>query len=127
MKKRREVFLFLALAVFSGCSKTDWMSKIYMLKAENALSEAVMKKEKKVSYEQRVPYYARACENFRKAYDLNPEVFTLNRIEEAADACWRADDRETEDLFKEFEAEYSEKHPQEVEHGDSGVAMMEMG
>lgn len=121
------IFFVAGISVFQGCSKRDLMSKIYMLKAENALSEAALQKEKKVAYDDRVKYYQTACRNFRGAYDLNPDVFTLNRIESAADACWRAGDAENEEVFRIFEDEYSKKHPQEVEHGDSGVAMMEMG
>ncbi len=103
------------------------MSKYYMLKAENALSEAAIMKEKRAEYANRVPLYAKACSFFRQSYDTDNRVFTLNRIEEASDACWRAGDKENEELFKNFEEDYAKKHPQEFEHGDSGVAMMDMG
>lgn len=118
------VILMLASA---GCSSRDWLSKIYMMKAENALSEAAVLKEKKVDYSKRVSIYVQACKYFRESYETDPRVFTLNRIEEAADACWRAGDKENEDVFKSFEEEYAKKHPQEFEHGDSGVGMMDMG
>ncbi len=127
MSKARLALMISVLTLFTGCSRQDWLSKYYMFKAENAVSDAAIMKDRKVEYEKRVPLYASACRYFRQAYETDNRVFTLNRIEEASDSCWRANDRETEDLFKAFEEEYSKKHPQEVEHGDSGVGMMEMG
>lgn len=123
----RLLILILLTAAVSGCSGRDWKSKYYMLKAENALSEAAVLKEKKVEYAKRVPIYGKACIFFRKSYDTDNRVFTLNRIEEASDACWRSGNAENEEVFKNFEEEYAKKHPQEYEHGDSGVAMMDMG
>lgn len=120
------LFSVLLLAV-SGCSKQDIMAKFQVFRAEEELSKAVMLKEKKVAYEQRVPLYNKACTFFKDAFETDPAVFTLNRIEEAMDACWRAGNKENEELFRTFEAQYAMAHPQEYEHGDSGVAMMEMG
>ena len=120
-------FCVMILPSLAGCSSKDWLSKYYMLKAENSLSEAAVMKEKKIDYSKRVPVYAKACKFFRQSFDIDSRVFTLNRIEEASDSCWRAEDKENEDVFKAFEEEYAKKHPQEFEHGDSGVAMMDMG
>ncbi len=116
-------FLFAA----AGCSKQDLSAKFYMFKAEDELTKAAGLKDKKISYDLRVPLYGAACTYFKKALDTDPRVFTLNRIEEASDACWRCGNKENEEIFKNFEAQYAKAHPQEFEHGDSGVAAMDMG
>ncbi len=84
-------------------------------------------KAQKMPFEKRVGYYEKACAYFAKAYERNPAVYTLARIESATDCCWKANNETQEEVFKEFEEEYIKNHPQEYEHGDSGVAMMEMG
>ena len=123
----KNLFLLFFLLLAAGCSKKDWMAKLYAMKADSAISEASMLKEKKVPYEGRVKFYASACDYFLKAYESDSRVFTLSRIEEAADVCWRAGNKETEEVFKVFEESYIKEHPKEYEYGDSGVAMMEMG
>ena len=118
--------LLLSAGLFWGCSKQNWIANFYMLQAETAIDKAAAQKMKKVPFEKRVLFYGRACENFAKAYERNPNVFTLGKIEMAADSCWKAGNPDFEALFREFEEAYIKDHPQEYEHGDSGVAMMEM-
>lgn len=98
-----------------------------MVKAERALDEAASLRSKKVPFEKRTFLYAEACKNFSKAFEFNPDVFTLTRIEAAADSCWKAQREDAEAMFKQFEETYVKKHPQEYEYGDSGVGMMDMG
>lgn len=117
----------VAIAVFmSGCSTQDWMAAIYVFRAESAVDKATHLKSQKVSFEDRKTYYIKGCELFIKAYEKDVSVFTLTRIEQAADTCWKADDREGEAIFRDYEQEYIKYHPQEYEYGDSGVGMMEM-
>ena len=97
------------------------MGKIEMLKAENAYTKATNLKSKKVAYEIRLEHYRRACRFFDKAYEMNPGIFTLTRIEEALDSCWRAGDTGTQDKFRSFSEKYSKEHPVENEYGDSLV------
>ncbi len=111
----------------AGCSKQSLWAKYNMFKAEDELTKAAGLKDKKVPYDMRVPNYSRACFFFKKAFDADPSAFTLNRIEEAIDTCWRSSNAEYEELFKSFEEQYVKAHPQEYEHGDSGVAMIDMG
>ena len=120
---------FLAVLLFAaaGCSKQDLWAKFQVFRAEEELAKAAGLKDKKVAYETRVPFYSKACIFFKEAFDTDPNVFTLNRIEEAMDSCWRSGNKENEEVFKSFEEEYAKAHPQEYEHGDSGVAMMDTG
>lgn len=84
-------------------------------------------KERKVPFEERMPQYKEACGHYINAYEMDPAIFTLIRIEEAADACWKAGDRNEEQIFRMFEEEYAKAHPQETEYGDAGVGMIDMG
>lgn len=118
--------IFLLAASLSACSARDWKAKAAMVEAENALSKAAQLKDRKVPYEKRTPFYVKACRHFIQAYESDPRVFTYNRIEEAVDACWKAEDPEKEEVFKIFQEKYAKEHPVEFEHGDAGV-QMEMG
>lgn len=124
---KKTAFLIACLAVLSGCSPNNWMARFYIFKAESSMDKAGNLKSHKIPFEKRISYYAQACDFFSKAYERNPEVFTLSRIEAAADACWKANQTNQEDLFRQFEAVYIKSHPQEFEYGDSGVGMMDMG
>jgi len=103
------------------------MAKIYVVRAEGFITKADELKAKKISFSDRGKFYAEACIYFEKAYDSNPDVFTLARIDAAIDTCWKAEKPEQEDKFKQFEDEYVKRHPQEYEYGDSGAGMMDMG
>ncbi len=119
------IFLF-STALTAGCSVKDWRAKASMVKAENAMSKAARLKDQKVPFEKRVVFYKQACGHFSDAYARDSRVFTFNRIEEAVDACWKAEDREKEEMFRTFQEKYVKAHPVEYEHGDAGVNM-EMG
>jgi len=122
----KKIFLaLLVLFAFSGCSKSGWRAKVHVVKAENAASKAYALRVKgRISYEERLKYYKTACENFHEAYREDPRVFTLLRIEIAADACLRVRDQEKVDLFEILRDEYIREHPTETEYGDAGVGMM---
>ena len=78
-------------------------------------------KSQKATYEEQLPHYRQSCSYFLKAYELNPSIFTLTRIQQAGDACWRAEDIPNRDKFRDYEEEYAKKHPVENEYGDAGV------
>ncbi|HXV28075.1 MAG TPA: hypothetical protein VD913_03835 [bacterium] len=115
------VILWIAVSII-GCSKQYWSANVYMLKAENAVSRARQMRARKTSYESRLPHYREACSYFLKAFELDEMLFTLNRIEEAQDACWRAEDADAREIFIEFEERYARKRPREYEYGDAGVS-----
>ncbi len=116
------IFLF-STALTAGCSMKDWKAKASMVKAENALSKAARLKDQKVPFEKRVVFYRQACQHFSEAYARDSRVFTFNRIEEAVDACWKAEDRGKEEMLRIFQEKYVKAHPVEFEHGDAGVTM----
>ena len=122
----RPLILALIFLVFvaSGCSGKDWQTKIYIVKAENAFSKAYsLRTKKEISYEERLSYYRTACDYFFKAYQSNKRVFTLNRIELAAESCLRIKDFDKENEFQKFAEEYVQTHPDEAKYGDAGAFM----
>ena len=114
------LFVSLIALIGTGCSKPYWAAQYYMLRAEEAMGKAYKLKEQKVSYEKRLQDYRTACRFFYKAYQQDREIFTLNRIRDAVDSCWRVGDSATESIFLEFERTYSKGHPTENEYGDPG-------
>ncbi len=118
--------IFLLGAWISGCSLRDWAAKAAMVKAESALSKAALLKDQKVPYERRVAFYREACIHFVRAYEIDARVFTYARLEEAVDACWKAEEHEKETTLRIFMEKYVKEHPMEYEHGDVG-GMMDMG
>ena len=96
-----------------------------MVRAEEAFSKAHAMRVKKneISYEVRLKHYRAACDNFSKAYRWNRDAFTLNRIDEAAEACLRVKDAKDEQMFRQFEEEYAQHHPDEAKYGDAGAYM----
>ncbi len=114
------LFLF-TLLIFSGCSKQYWTANFYMMKAESAVMKAHELKAKKAPYEKRLPFYRQACFDFLKAFEADPKIFTLNRIQEAADSCWRVEETEVREKFLQFEEQYAKEHPREYEYGEAGV------
>jgi len=114
-------FTFLLLLFFlPACSKLSWMAEYYMVKAENAFEEAHALRIKKGAENERMKQYRIACKSFAKAHEYHPELFTLNRIYSAMDACMRTGDSENETKFREFEEAYARQHPKEVEYGEAG-------
>lgn len=111
---------FLIGALFlAGCSKDYWIAQLAMLKAEKAYEEAFELRVKKEFEAERRKLYEEGCEAFLKAYRRNPKIFTLHRIQSAADACQRVGNPEAERIFERFGEEYELKHPTEVEYGDA--------
>jgi hypothetical protein len=107
-----------------GCSKTYWLAKIHLVRAENAYSKAyALRLDKKVSPEERLTLYRQACVDFSSAYRHDAGAFTLYRIECAADACLRVEDFKAVESFRAFAEEYAQSHPQEVQYGDVGPWM----
>src|SRR4051812_43037187 len=90
-KPFRQKFLIAALAasLLAGCSPKDWGAKLHMVRAEDLVTQALQLKTRKVPYEKRVEVYKQACEEFARAYERDPGVYTLMRIEEAVDTCWK--------------------------------------
>ena len=122
--KKLSLWIF-ALFCLSACSKQAWLAKIYMVKAEEAFSKAHAMRVKKneASYGKRLKYYKIACDNFAKAYRWNRGAFTLNRIDEASETCLRVEDLKNEQMFRQFEEEYAQNHPDEAKYGDAGAYM----
>ena len=120
--KRIGALLLVTLLAF-GCSKGYWLAKFYLFRAENTFSKAYTLKAKKVSYEKRLKYYRQACQDFLRAYDRDSQVFSLYRIETAAESCERVGDYETEEIFREFQERYTQEHPVEAEYGDAVPVM----
>ena len=112
--------------LFSGCSAEDWTAKLHIVKAEDYVTKAYQLKSKKMPYEQRIDLYRRACDEYSRAYEINPDVFTFMRIEEAADTCWKAENKLEEAKFLAFKETYIKAHPTEAEYGGD-AAMMPMG
>lgn len=123
MKKTLLALSFLGL-VLAGCSKVSWIAKFYVVKAENAFTKAhALRIKPDFPQAKRLEYYRASCRDFRKAYDLDPAVYTLYRIEIAFDACLRVKASEDVELFRNFQEKYSREHPTEVKYGDTGAWM----
>lgn len=90
-----------------------------MFRAEGAYDKAHEMRKQKGTSSQRLKLYQTACDEFVKAYEANPDAFTLMRIEMAADACFRVEDLNHREMFLEFEEMYVEAHPDEVRYGDA--------
>lgn len=119
-----QIFLpaLLLILLLLGCSKQGWLAKIYMVKAEEAYSKAhALRVKKEIPYRKRLNLYREACNNFSKAYQIDLNAFTLNRIVSAAESCLRVEDFKKERLFKEFEEEYIRSHPDETKYGEAGA------
>lgn len=114
----------LSLLISAGCTQKSWLAQIYVVKAEEAFLKGYELRVKKgIPYERRLEYYRKACTHFRRAQDMDPAVFTLNRIVSAVEACRRVKDYESESQFREFEERYAIEHPNEVKYGDAGAWM----
>ncbi len=124
---RLGVLLFFILMASAGCSKRSWIARFYAVKAEGLYGRAAGMKARKVAYEKRLQLYREACTQYGKAFETDKKVFTLARISEALDACWRAENDLWRERFGLFEAEYAKEHPDEYEYGDAGVGMVDMG
>lgn len=120
--KKFNPFIFLTFFLFA-CSGQAWLAKIYIVKAENAFAKAHAMRIKKsdTSYQERLEGYHTACDYFSKAYQIHRDAFTLNRIGEAVESCLRVEDFTNEKIFREFEEEYVQNHPEETKYGEAGA------
>lgn len=124
-------FLFvpflLTLCVFSGCScspQDGLLGRISMYRAEEAYVKGhSLRIKKDVPYEERLEYYRQACNDFYRAYEYKPSLFTYNRIGMAVDACFRVKALDREKVLSQFEEQYAQDHPDEVKYGDAGPFM----
>lgn len=120
-------FLIAVLpAAGSGCSKSSWQARYYLVKAENAVMKAYALRIKgEAATEERLRHYREACTYFMKAYRTHSDEFTLSRIESAAESCLRVNDEETKETFQAFEQRYVRDHPTETEYGDAAPLTLE--
>ena len=109
----------LAVLALSGCSKESWLSHYFIARAENAYTKAHELRVRKGTERTREKLYGGACRDFVRAYQYNPQSFTLAGIEYAIDACRRVKDPESEEKFLAFAEVYIQEHPTEAEHGDA--------
>lgn len=116
---KRIVLVIFAL-LMTGCMKSSWVAKYYMVKAENSYERAHEIRAKKELNEKRKKLYHDACKYFAKAYQFDPKLFTLNRLYSASDACLRVGDSEEARQFRKIEEEYVRTHPKEAEYGEAG-------
>ena len=118
--KRNLTACLVILTCFSwACSKQNWKARFSIYRAEQIYWKAnYTLKSRKVSFEDRKPYYAKACEYFLKALESDPSVFHGARIEEASQSCASGDMREASFRFEEVYHDYCKKHPKECEYGE---------
>lgn len=124
---KKTAFFLSIIFILTGCGQANNFiaARVQMFKAENAYAKAFSLKSKRVPYEQRIPYYRVACDLFYKAYQMDSGTFTLSRIHDATDSCWRVDDQEKEDIFAFFGDAYAKEHPKEFEYGDTDAPIPE--
>ena len=118
MSPRNTLLLFFIL-LFPGCSPGCLSAHVHMVRAEGAYDKAHEMRKTGVPYAKRLELYRVACDQAVKAYKASPAVFTLSRIEIAADACFRVEDLDNREMFLEFEEKYTAEHPDEVRYGDA--------
>lgn len=111
--------LFLLLSIATGCSGSHVPAKWAVVQAEGMFVKASEMRHDKNKHAARIRLYERACVQFVKAYELDPEVFTLYRIENAITACAWAENYAAKEIMQNFELDYIEQHPTEAEYGDA--------
>ena len=116
---RKTAFLFLlAVLLFSGCGKEKFQARYHLYKAEQIFWEANYHlRSKKVPFEQRKPFFVKACREYLRAFELDNTVFSADKIEEASQSCASADNREAASNLDEFYQLYCQDHPKECEYG----------
>lgn len=116
---KKGCWVMLVVLLLGGCLKQGWLALIHMARAEKAYAKAyTLRVQREAAYKKRLELYQEACGQFLKAADYDANLFTLNRIEMAAQACMRAGDKAGEERFGLFAELYAQRHPQEAEHGD---------
>ena len=114
--------LFPLILLLSACSSQHLLAKYYLFRADEIFYKAnyTLREAHKVSFKSREKYFGEACGYFKKAYQQDPAVFTLSRIESADQACLVIKDYEWVEKFRTFQDEYIKKHPMEYEYGEAG-------
>lgn len=104
--------------LLQGCSGSP-LAVYDLYKADSLFDriEGIMRREKKMSFDQRVPYYRQACSLYGKAFFRDRRVFKLDDIENAAHACDAGGLEDERDKYLAFEEEYIREHPKEAEYG----------
>ncbi len=121
--KTPALFLLLVTLLF-GCSKEQLEGKFDIYRAEDLFFKAdYTLKNQKVSFEKRRTYYEEACRYFARAYEVDPKLFTLSRIESAAESCLAVEDFVNVEKFNAFYDQYVREHPMEFEYGGEIAAM----
>ncbi len=106
-----------------GCSAENLKARLSLYQAEQLFWKTnVQMKSRKVSFEDRQPFYKKTCELYLEAFRMAPELFHAARIEEANLACSNAGDSQGEDLFGNYYESYCKDHPKECEYGDIPAA-----
>ncbi|MFA6600065.1 MAG: hypothetical protein WC352_05010 [Candidatus Omnitrophota bacterium] len=123
---RKILYGMILLTAFSGCSQDFWKAKYYLFKAESAFEKAEHKRTvQKIPHDQLRGEYARACDDFVRAYIVNPKVFFLYHIQHGIDACWRGGESFNQEKMERFEKSYMKEHPVEAEYGEMGLGGLE--
>lgn len=116
--KLNTCFWILLLFIFSGCSQQNIRARWLLFQAEQIFYKANYQlRAQKVSFDDRKPYYRKACQGYDKAYRLDPALFTSPKLEEAHLSCMNAELRAKTDLFSEALDTYCKTHPKECEYG----------
>ena len=126
--KKKGWILILLIGIFPGCTGEVGnfiLARLWVVKAESAHGTAYSLKFKKASYEERLRHYRIACGYYYQAYLRDPGAFTLNRIHDGVDSCWRVQDKEKEEALAAFEESYGKAHPKEFEYGDTDATIPE--
>ena len=96
----KKVFILGLLALFvAGCSRQHLAAKIYIYQGEQNHYKAYQLKVKKNATEERKKYYRKACDQFVKAYDLEPPLFNFYQASYAYESCKWVDDNENAEKF----------------------------
>ncbi len=115
----QKIALFLLLSVITSCSGGHVLAKWAVVQAEDTFAKASDMRHDKNKHAGRIRLYERACAQFVKAYELDPGVFTLYRIENAITACAWAENYAAKEIMQNFEFDYIDQHPTEAEYGDA--------
>lgn len=123
MNRRGWSVLFICTALLAGCSAENLKARFALYQAEQLFWKThVQMKSRKVSFENRQPFYKKSCDLYLQAFQRAPELFHSARIEEASLVCSNAGSSEAEDLFGSYYELYCKDHPKECEYGDIPAA-----
>ncbi|MBU3759636.1 MAG: hypothetical protein FGM27_06870 [Candidatus Omnitrophica bacterium] len=123
MIRPRPLTLFFLLLWLSGCTPGCWTAQWHVYRAETAYDKSRELRRFPERKDERRRLYQSACRQFAAAYQADPRVFTLLRIEMAQDACFRVEAVSERQIFLEFLGRYESEHPDEVKYGDAFPAL----